>query len=139
MTSSVVCNDCNDRIPTYQRKLKCYICDQIKHHKCQKLSKKDVNKICKVRPSRWACHECIYSILPVDAASRRRPTPLPRVKTKCSACNGFSYTTNNIESCPWCDGVCHKKCLKGGLGCIKCCESINLIGKGSVKIGNKIE
>jgi exonuclease III len=42
---------------------------------------------------------------------------------KCSSCNGQSYSKNNISNCPWCDQVCHKKCINGILGCNKCCDA----------------
>ena len=124
ITSSVVCNCCNTRIPKHQRKLKCYICCKIKHYKCEKLSKTDVNAINNMRYHSWACYECISSILPINATSRKKATQSSREKIKCDACNGFSNNVNNTKVCPWCDGVCHNKCIKGELGCINCCDSI---------------
>ena len=120
---SVVCKCCNGRIPKYQRNLKCSICREIKHYKCQKLSKAEVKTINDIVDYDWTCFECISSILPINATStRKRKTSQPRTKVQCYACKGFSNAAANTKTCHWCDNVCHKKCIKGELGCIYCCN-----------------
>ena len=121
---NVVCETCTVRIPKYQRKLKCYMCHEIKHYKCQNLSKSNVEAINNVNGYDWMCYECISSILPVCATSRRKNTTQTRSKITCSACKGSSYSAMNTIICTWCGGVCHKKCIKGELGYINCCDTI---------------
>ena len=36
----------------------------------------------------------------------------------------MSYKRANLEDCHWCNGLVHKKCLNGYLGCIKCCDKM---------------
>ena len=144
---SVVCKNCCTRIPKYQRKLKCDICHEIKHYKCQKLSKSDVEAIKSTKSFNWTCYECVSSILPINATSRRKNNSVQTCnKIQCQACWGFSYSVNNTKICPWCDKLCHNKCIKGELGCINCCDNIipgyryhayELLGINSL-INNKI-
>ena len=119
---AVVCNSCCARIPKYQRKLKCYMCHEIKHYKCQKLSKSDVEVIIRTKYYSWVCYECISNILPINATSRRTNVLQEGPKIQCNACKGFSHSVTNTKVCPWCEGVCHKKCIKGELGCMNCCD-----------------
>ena len=100
------------------------MCCVTKHYKCQKLSKKDVDDINAIGRGTWACYECISSILPVNATCRKRNSQSSKIKIKCDACDGYSYNANNTKSCPWCDGVCHNKCMKGDLGCVNCCDNM---------------
>ena len=121
---SVVCKSCCSRIPKYQCKLKCSMCYETKHYKCEKLSKSDVESIISIKHYNWTCYECISSILPVNATSRRKKSSQPNPKIQCNACKGFSYSAASTRTCPWCDAVCHKKCIKNELGCINCCNDM---------------
>ncbi|KAL5253023.1 hypothetical protein ACHWQZ_G015697 [Mnemiopsis leidyi] len=44
-------------------------------------------------------------------------------KSQCSSCLGWSYSQKNSINCTLCERPVHKKCLKGELGCLKCCIS----------------
>ena len=53
-----------------------------------------------------------------------KPEPSTKFKQKCGACSGYSYTPSNVAICNWCDTLCHKKCVKGQLGCLACCATL---------------
>ena len=122
----IKCDKCNVKIPKMQPKLRCSICDSIKHLACQKLTKSDANQIIRLKLN-WTCTECISDILPINACipakivKSERPT---RFKVKCSACNGFCYSAHNVRICDYCNNKVHVKCWRNDLGCTKCCENI---------------
>ena len=122
----IKCDKCHVKIPKMQPKLRCTICDSIKHLACQKLTKSDANDIIRLKLN-WTCMECISDILPINACipaktvKSERPTIF---KVKCSACNGFCYSVKNLRTCDYCNSQVHVKCWRNGLGCIKCCENI---------------
>ena len=128
---TVKCGKCLTRIPPSRRNLICHICSQIKHHKCQNLTKSDVDAIIGTPGYKWSCFECLSAILPINACftssyqnssvtlSHNTST---RIKVTCYACRGMSYSERNISTCPWCEKICHNKCIKGALGCLKCCD-----------------
>ncbi len=131
--TSVNCDKCNIRIPKNRRNLVCSQCRCIKHYKCYNLTKADVANIIDYPGYRWSCTECMSEILPINACSytsrsaRSKTDPHSdgiRFKAKCHGCDGMSYSQNNVVSCPCCNNICHKKCVKGILGCIKCCNDI---------------
>ena len=121
------CNTCSVRIPKNRPKLYCIICNQVKHFRCQKLSKTDAQNIITSNIS-WICRDCIKDILPIDAsdchASKKNLAPNPKFKLKCHCCNGWSYSPSNTHTCTWCCNVVHLKCHKNNLGCISCCEEL---------------
>ena len=122
------CDTCLVRIPKSHRNLICSICGQFKHYKCQKLNKNDVESILKTPGYRWSCYDCISAILPVNACSNRTKAHSIASKTQfkilCYACQGMSYSKTNVSECTFCNNTCHKKCIKGTLGCIKCCDEL---------------
>ena len=122
------CDKCNIKISKKQPKLKCSICNTVKHLSCEKLTKADANYLIYLNVD-WTCYECITNILPVNAtyAPKRLKTDLtigPKFKLKCVACNGYCYTPRNIRTCNFCDGQVHAKCWNHDLGCNKCCEDM---------------
>ncbi len=124
--SSVKCNKCCTRIPKTHRKLVCKLCSHIQHYKCQGLSKKDVEVIINTPNYNWFCYDCTAAALPVNAASTSTNANRPhaRFKSVCHACHGMSYSKNSIDTCCWCNNICHKSCIKGNLGCTRCCMEI---------------
>ena len=72
------------------------------------------------------CNECTLDALPVNAAERpkREPNRAPRVRYTCYSCTGNSYKLSNVRQCPWCDNLCHLKCLNASLGCNTCCQEM---------------
>ncbi len=60
------CKLCTAKIPKFQPKLVCSLCNAIKHLKCEGLSKSDVHSM-RNTGFDWTCHQCISSILPVNA------------------------------------------------------------------------
>ena len=123
--NTIICDTCNVRIPANHPKLYCNLCDEFKHARCQKLSKLEATEIVNSSVD-WICFACISSILPVDAHSQIKKegtlNTVPKYKQKCGACTGYSYSPKNVVECDWCFSKCHKKCVKGTLGCLKCCE-----------------
>ncbi len=121
------CNKCNVRIPKHHPKLYCTICNEIKHFRCQELSKTEARHIIESHLD-WICYECISSILPVNACTIRRNNQSsslnPRYKIRCSYCSGYSYSPSNTRICDWCNCTVHVRCHRIELGCLKCCESI---------------
>ena len=128
------CDTCKVKIPKYHPKLFCSLCNLQKHHKCQKLSKKDASHIVS-STSQWICRECIFDILPVGACSRakhKKSDGASTFKASCYSCGGLSYSPKNVRLCPnpclcpnpWCDNTCHAKCVNNSLGCNKCCEDL---------------
>ena len=125
--SKVVCAKCDVRIPASHPRLFCSICKELKHAKCQFLSKSEARDISNDASFQWSCYDCISSILPINLCKATRKnggTLEPKFKQKCAVCNGFSHSVNNVSKCEWCDKICHTKCVKGQLGCLSCCEEM---------------
>ncbi len=124
----IKCDLCTVKIPKYQPKLVCSMCKSIKHLKCQGLSKSDVRSM--IDDSfEWTCYQCISQILPITACpsathKTSRNSNTPRFKSKCSSCDGYSYSPKNVEMCHWCNENVHRKCCRGALGCLTCCQSM---------------
>ena len=124
----VKCEQCDQKIPKNQPKLRCSICCDFKHLKCQKLTKSDASYIIQLKID-WTCNECLSSILPINGCSapkRRKVTNSSgqKFKIQCASCYGYSYTPKNVRTCAFCDGQVHVKCWNNDLGCTACCESI---------------
>ncbi len=123
LQSSSYCNRCKVRIPKNRPKLRCTICNEIKHFKCELLTKMDATHIIESRTD-WICTGCIVSILPINACTTKRDNINKKFRVQCSSCNGYSNSLYNIRTCNWCCTMVHAKCFKDSLGCIKCCESM---------------
>ena len=124
----VRCEKCDQKIPKHQPKLRCSICSNFKHLKCQNLTKADANYLIHLNID-WTCNECITSILPVNGGSapkKSKHTKIigPKFKVQCSSCNGFSYTPRNVRTCEYCENQVHVKCWNHDLGCTSCCENM---------------
>ena len=125
-----VCNKCKTRVPKNRPRLVCNICNLAKHYKCQNLSKADGYSIINCTTLNWSCYECMTEILPLNACTVTRTknnktdNTTVRFKAKCFSCSGQSYSVKTISTCPWCDEVCHRKCINGILGCNKCCDDM---------------
>ena len=120
------CETCQKKIPKHQPKLRCSICNDVKHLACQKLTKSDANLIIHSK-LQWTCRECIFEILPVNAcqqARRGKHSIVEKFKVKCFSCHGYSYTARNVRTCDYCDNKVHLKCWNNSLGCTRCCEEI---------------
>ena len=125
-----ICEKCNVRLPKNRPKLVCSICQQVRHYRCQNLSKNDAQFIVDNSGYQWSCRECISDILPINACSigkRRKPdlsSNLNKFKVKCASCDGHSYTPKNVKICHWCEQQDHAKCCNNNLGCNTCCENM---------------
>ena len=120
------CEECDQKIPKNQPKLKCSLCSKVKHLKCEKLTKADAKYLNHLNLD-WSCYECISEILPVNGCSaiKRSAKVLgPKFKVQCSSCTGFSYTPRNVRTCNYCEKQVHVKCWNEDLGCTKCCEDM---------------
>ena len=119
------CEACAVKIPKRQPILRCDICKELKHLRCQNLTKADASHIQHLKLS-WTCSQCIACILPINAVTKPRcnnkETETPKFKVKCMACNGHCYSQRNVSVCTWCEEQVHVKCWKVDLGCISCCE-----------------
>ena len=112
------CTKCNVRIPKNRPQLKCSICNNIKHFKCVGLTKREAFEIIENQPL-WTCQDCIMSILPLNLVLG--------IKSKlvnCNACSKKIGQSTVIAKCSWCNLRCHKDCVNGDLGCIRCCNNI---------------
>ena len=123
-----VCKKCEVRIPKNRPKLICCTCNEIKHYKCEKMSKNDAINLINKQPYDWMCSECMLDALPINACwptkrARRNDSTPAKYSITCFACQGHSYSKAKVKTCPLCDNLCHAKCVKGSLGCIKCCEN----------------
>ena len=65
------CEKCNVSIPKNQPLLMCSLCGEIKHFKCNNLTKNDAAEIIK-NGQDWTCQDCITSIFPVNLVTRKR-------------------------------------------------------------------
>ena len=127
-----VCEKCEVRIPKSHPKLTCTLCYTPKHFRCQNLSKTEAKHIIDSPTHRknWTCQDCLKDILPIGACSisknrSRSHQSTPRKQhIICGSCNKKTYAIDKMLTCPWCSLLCHKKCIKGNLGCNKCCEDI---------------
>ena len=114
------CGLCTIRIPKNRRDLTCSNCNEIKHYRCQRLSKADVLFINETQRLTWTCHECLADALPVNACGTTRTKKLKSIdnlnkpekfKAQCHSCSGFSYRETNVLQCPWCLNLNHKNAL----------------------------
>ena len=120
------CDNCDLKIPKQQPKLKCTICDNYKHLSCQKLTKADARLLID-SDIPWSCRECIENVLPVNACEKSKISTnntAKKFKIKCSSCNGFSYSRQNVRTCGYCNNLVHLKCWNNSLGCNSCCENM---------------
>ena len=123
--SNNTCSKCNVRLPKNRPKITCWHCGVVKHYRCQGLSKTDTYRILATPNLGWMCNECITDILPINACSKRPtkdPQICPKFKASCHSCKRMCYTKNNMQTCNWCDQLCHKSCINNELGCQLCCE-----------------
>ena len=121
----IKCDKCLVRIPKSRQNLKCNLCRNIVHHRCHGLGKNDVLSILSIYGNNWSCPDCIADILPIGICEQSaREAAKNAFKHKCQACGCMSYKRANVEACHWCNGLVHKKCLNGYLGCIECCDKM---------------
>ena len=125
--SADFCQTCKVRIPKNRPKLFCTHCEISKHFRCQNLTRNEAQHIIDLNIP-WTCIECLSNALPINACqSGKKPknanAPI-KFKAQCTSCKGMSYAPRNIQTCSWCDGLVHLKCLKSNLGCIKCCNEM---------------
>ena len=118
--NKLLCPKCDVRIIPSRQNLICSLCRQVKHQKCENLSKKDVDQIDNTyQISNWICSSCISEILPIEAVDVKRcitkKVSTLKFKLKCPICTGMSYSERNIDTCNWCGVTGHKKCIKGAL------------------------
>ena len=127
LTKKTVCEKCDARIQKNWPRLICSQCVQVKHYRCQNLSKSDAQNITEYSGYDWICHECISDMLPINACNStniNNNKTTVSFKMNCQCCGGISYSPKNIKTCPWCDRSCHVKCLNNNLGCNTCCENM---------------
>ena len=62
------CNKCSVRIPKHRPRLVCSICKQLKHLRCQYLSRSEATHILNT-DTNWICRDCVAEILPVNACT----------------------------------------------------------------------
>ena len=129
MMSTIKCEKCNVRVPKHRPFLFCTACKQLKHYKCNYLTRSEALAIMTSECSLdWACYDCRLEILPLECAvspSSTQHTPsavINNSRPPCSACT--KQISKTPVSCSWCDNLCHKKCVKNSLGCTNCCNSI---------------
>ncbi len=128
-TTSNRCTKCQTRIPKTRSTLVCTHCDEVKHLRCMKLSKKEAQLIIESRYP-WTCYDCLADALPVNAclpASSKEDRPIgPKYKVRCNYCKGMSYSPANVRTCQWCENIVHAKakCFSNELGCKNCCEDL---------------
>ena len=116
------CDTCSIKIPKMYS-LTCCLCLQVKHLKCQGLTKADAKQIWPTMDL-WSCKDCNTSIFPLGIVPRVKVCKeenVPKFKSKCAACNGYSYKAENVRTCCYCDSTVHKKCWRDTLGCVNCC------------------
>ena len=127
LSGNDMCDKCNVRVPKNRPKLVCSHCKLAKHYKCQNLSRNDAHTIIVSNSTyQWTCGECFAGILPINACTvTRSKTPTTNsFKAKCQCCGGMSYNSKNVDTCPWCDQLCHIKCINSKLGCNTCCDDM---------------
>ena len=115
------CEKCDVRIPKNRPLLICDLCENIKHYKCQNLSKKDAIEIIFNSNISWTCHECTMSILPLNICDNRQYKSLNTKPTSavCRACEKRITVRSKTSNCNWCDERCHDKCISV-IGCKRC-------------------
>ena len=93
--NKIVCKQCNVRIPANRPKLKCNSCNEIKHFRCENLTKSDAMRIIdnRAQAKSWWCLNCTKDLLqelPAGAcvSEGRVRRAEPRFSIKCHACNG---------------------------------------------------
>ena len=121
-----ICPSCNIRVPANRPLLTCSICNCFKHYKCNNLSILEAEDIVQCQQSHWTCQDCYQSIFPNyvdsdDAQIQNQEPIVTHTAVKCGACNKLCSSKQvNTSVCPWCDQLCHKRCIKGELGCSSC-------------------
>ena len=68
--NNAYCDKCAVRIPKHRPRLACSICCELKHIRCQALSKTDALNILSLDTD-WICKDCIVKILPINACNNK--------------------------------------------------------------------
>ena len=104
----------------------CSLCESPSHPSCNKLTKSDALGIMG-SSQKWTCLKCnielfpfINSVIPGSQKPRKRREA--SASANCGACN--KRLGDQTLSCTWCDMDCHKRCVKGQLGCLTCVTNI---------------
>ena len=124
--SKIVCTTCNKRLQQHRPTLICSICRAYKHYKCSNLTKGEAVEIAgdSQQSNCWVCQDCYTSIFPGNMPYYNTHN-IDHTSQNCGACDKICSTkTSRTSICKWCDKACHKRCIKGDLGCTACCKSL---------------
>ncbi len=131
MRNKHTCETCDIRIPKNRPLLVCTLCQKFKHYSCNNLSRKEAEEILAdpLETSLWACQNCYSENFPglnlSDVTSENFRRSSPPSSLTCTVCEKECSTrSHNRTSCIWCYSTCHKKCVKGALGCLNCCTAM---------------
>ena len=125
------CNKCDTRIPKHRPLLTCSNCLQFKHYSCNNLSKNEAFGIINSDYSKyWTCQDCMTDIFPNNipifddnVQLNSLPSKKDKINRSCVAC-GKTVSDKSCSTCDWCLNICHRKCIKGKLGCTNCCTDM---------------
>ena len=120
------CDKCNKRLPKNRPLLRCSICKELQHYKCNSLTKNQAMLILRNdQLNSWSCNSCKTDHSNSAAPDMGSPST-PSLSINCKVCHKkcSPTTTVNCDRCPWCNDMCHRKCINQSLGCLNCCNTL---------------
>ena len=109
------CHICTQRLLNYRDYLKCSICENYSHSKCNRIAKTESIHIIdnNILHNKWICITCTQS------SSLSVPTtPDLNISSSCSSC--LKPLGKHFSVCTFCDNNVHTRCNKLQLGCNTC-------------------
>ena len=114
------CNICSQRLLNYKTYLKCTMCCESSHPKCNYLSKNEAEQL-KLATS-WTCLTCTKETFPFFDDYTEPPTTNNYNKINCYSCS--KVLGMQIFKCEICNNNIHKRCKLENSGCKKCRDDI---------------
>lgn len=124
LSVKVNCNFCNKGIQTHKIKIKCDLCRNVYHPKCNGLKPSDVRTLTELSLiNSWTCAACVNYIFPLlscaSGASGVGKATVP--KRPCYTCNKLG---TRLQACDLCGKESHARCFAGPIGCKTCMHDI---------------
>ena len=118
------CKKCERRIQISKPSIRCCICEQLYHPKCQNLTPIDIQTLHdnKLHQS-WSCTNCNAGALPLFYSDDYLigSDHLIKKRKKCAKnCYTCSKIGMNLKSCVLCGNKSHARCQSLNMGCKRC-------------------
>ena len=121
MKISSKCNICTNRLINYKTHLKCSLCFQFSHPKCNFLSKTEAEQL--HQSSDWTCYNCNRETFPLINNHFEKSThDNYNNTTECYSCS--KILGKQFSECCTCGNKIHNRCKLDNFGCKRCRDDI---------------